>query len=139
MCVDAADPSSCLHFLHHMVHTQCVVTKTTGSGVDRVPQGLVCVCLCVCVCERDRGGVIIVHSVPARPSLQMDPALKQHDQWSVQPGITMLTVALTQCVCVCVLRDYRCGHFSRGDVVQGDSSEKSFFFINYNRLKMERD
>lgn len=62
VCIDAADSSSCLHLPHHMVHTRCVVAKTTGSGVDRVPWGFVCVCLsgcvfmceCVSVCDRER-------------------------------------------------------------------------------------
>lgn len=36
------------HLPRHMVHTECVVTKTTGSGVDGVPGDC-----CVSVSERE--------------------------------------------------------------------------------------
>lgn len=68
-----------------------------------------CVCLSLCVCEREvELSLCILYPLsPLSLLLQIDPALKQHDQ-RVQPGITMLTVGLTVCVCLYVWV-FQCG------------------------------
>lgn len=87
------------HLPHHMVHTLCVVTKTTGSGVDRL-SGDCCVSVCLCVKKREAELLLCSElSLSLSGLLQKDRALKHSE--SVKRAARLYHADYQQCVILC--------------------------------------